>query len=170
MERFYRRHMPHFRGDVPGSVYFVTWRLASDQPALSEAERDVVASALRHWDGIRCNLLAFVVMDDHVHVLLSLLEGTALERLLQSWKGFTGHRLVKEFSRKARVWQQESYDHVVRNDKELEQLVTYIADNPQKRWPEQTAYAWLWTVGSRPSQPPPEEPKACDEAEASSYT
>ena len=63
----YRLHLPHWRLDV--SIYFVTWRVAPDQYDLESDEREVVCSALRHFEGQRYELSGFVVMNDHVHVL-----------------------------------------------------------------------------------------------------
>jgi REP element-mobilizing transposase RayT len=82
-------------------------------------------------------------MDDHVHVLVTLLDDSPLERLLKSWKSFTGRMLALESSRRPPIWQHESFDRVVRNDKEFEELTRYIAENPLKRWPEATSYRWL---------------------------
>jgi REP element-mobilizing transposase RayT len=143
VERFYRRHLPHYEIGGPGAVYFVSWKLHSRQSPLTPDERDIVVAAIEHWDGVRCDLLAFVVMDDHVHVAFRLREGVALDRLLLSWKGFTGRRLVVEGRRRAPVWQQESFDHVVRSEEELETVSRYIEENPQKRWPDCTSYRWL---------------------------
>jgi REP element-mobilizing transposase RayT len=156
MERFYRRRLPHYRIDSPGMLYFVTWRLARGQRPLSEIERNIVVDSLRYWDRVSCRLEAFVVMDDHVHLLVTLLDDTPLERLLRSWKSFTGRMLVLESDRGGPVWQHESYDHVVRNDREFEELARYIAENPQKRWPEATHYRWV-SVG-RTGKPERTEP------------
>ncbi len=67
--RFTRR-LPHWRQD--GSTYFVTWRVRPDQPKLTDNERSVVCQAICHFDRQRYELAAFVVMDDHVHVMLAL--------------------------------------------------------------------------------------------------
>jgi REP element-mobilizing transposase RayT len=144
MERFYTRHVPHYRIDSDGTVYFVPWHLALTQCVLSGNERDVVAEALRFWDGRNCELLAFVVIDNHVHLLVVPTAPTRLEQLLHSWKSFTAHRLVGEYRRTPPIWVQESYDRVVRNDREFEESIRYILENPQKRWPEQVDYRWVW--------------------------
>lgn len=144
MERFYRRHLPHWRVDAPGIVYLVTWHLASGQPGLASAERDVVAAAIRFWQDRRCVLVAWVVMDDHVHVILTLLAGERLEALLHSWKSFTAHQLTRNGARVAPVWQDESFDRVLRDEEELEQKTRYVCSNPLKRWPEARDYAWVW--------------------------
>gem|GEM_PF-3769764 len=70
----YRVKLPHWRMD--GSTYFVTWRLASAQRSLDHRERSLVADALKHFAGSRYDLFAYVVMDDHVHVLVASLKGS----------------------------------------------------------------------------------------------
>ncbi len=143
MERFYRRRLPHYRIDAPGILYFVTWRLADGQAPLSPSERDLILESLYYWDGTCCRLAAFVVMDDHVHVMVTLLDDSPLERLVKSWKSFTGRQLARRFGRPTPVWQHESYDRVVRNDREADELTEYILENPRKRWPDAIAYRWL---------------------------
>src|SRR5512143_1138604 len=83
----YHRRLPHWRLD--GSIYFVTWRLAFGQPDLNDAERQLVADALLFFNGRRYALIAFVVMNDHVHVLVQPREGESLQDLMRSWKGYT---------------------------------------------------------------------------------
>ncbi len=146
MLRFYHRWLPHWRRDMVGTVYFVTWRLAQGQRPLVAPERGVVARALRHRDGVHHHLLAFVVMDNHVHVLVEPL-GVPLERLTHSWKSFTTHELQRLHRREGRVWQPESFDRAVRNDDELRQKAEYIVGNPWKRWPFVKNYPWVWEVG-----------------------
>ncbi len=143
MERFYRRRLPHWRLDAPRIVYFATWRLAEQQSGLSPPEREVVAGALRFWNGTRCLLSAWVVMDDHVHVVGAPLADVRLEQLLQSWKSFTAHQLAAG-GRRAPIWQDESFDRVVRNDSEMQRYVLYVCSNPLKRWPEAHEYRWVW--------------------------
>src|SRR5262245_61933794 len=87
----YRRRLPHWR--LPGSVYFITWRIQPGQALLNAAERSMVTSAIRHFDGVRYALHAFAVMDDHVHVIVQPLEGHRLESLVHSWKSFTANRM-----------------------------------------------------------------------------
>jgi REP element-mobilizing transposase RayT len=140
----YRRDLPHWR--LAGSIYFLTWRLATGMAPLSGDERQVVAEAIRHFDGDRYALHAFVVMDDHVHVLVSVSAGLTLERIVHSWKSFTSHKLVQE-GRRAPVWQREYYDRIVRDEAELLEKGEYIVGNPTKRWPATDAYPWVWAVG-----------------------
>jgi REP element-mobilizing transposase RayT len=110
------------------------------------AERGVVSRALRHRAGKLHHLLAFVVMDDHVHVLVEPL-GVPLERLTHSWKSFTTHELQRLHRREGQIWQGESFDRVVCNEDELRQKAEYIVGNPWKRWPFVRSYPWVWEAG-----------------------
>jgi putative transposase len=144
VERFYRRYLPHWRVDAIGIVYFVTWRLAAGQPGLANDEREVVAAAVRFWDGSRCHLIAWIVMDDQVHVVLSLLSEIRLEILLHSWKSFTSNDLARAGARRPPIWQNETFDRVLRNEVELLEKAHYVCSNPRKRWPELATYRWVW--------------------------
>jgi putative transposase len=72
---------------------------------------------------------AFVVMPNHVHLLLTPL--VALPLLTKSLKGITARRAnaVLKLTGKP-FWQEESYDHVVRNGQEFEKIRGYIEENP----------------------------------------
>jgi hypothetical protein len=65
---FYRHRLPDFQAQ--GALYFVTWRLKPWLPDLSDEERGFVASSLCHFDSQRYALHAYVVMNDHAHVIV----------------------------------------------------------------------------------------------------
>ena len=128
-------------------MYFVTWRLSGGQTVLTSGDREVVARALLHFDQRRYNLYAYVVMDDHVHVVLSLSPNLRLEAVTHSWKSYTAHQLRRRTSRLAPVWQQESFDRIVRDEAEFHEKVDCVAGNPWKRWPSLETYRWVWVKG-----------------------
>jgi len=90
-----------------------------------------VAEALRHFDGERDQLGDFVVMPNHVHLLVVPLEGHELSGILRSWKGFTARAIHKAEGRQGGLWQGESWDRLVRSRRQLERFRDYIADNPR---------------------------------------
>jgi len=137
----YRRRLPHWR--LPSSIYFLTWRLAKRQPPLAPKERDVVASALKHFDERRYDLVAYVVMDDHVHVLACPLEDYEVQTLVHSWKSYISKRLVKLSGRLPPVWQREYFDRIARDETELMSMVRYIVGNSYARWPDTEEYPWV---------------------------
>lgn len=139
----HRRHLPHWEG--AGAFYFVTWTVARPQSPLSAPERDIIADAIRHFADERYGLSAWVVMDDHVHVLVRPYHGWSLSRILHSWKSFSAHQIVRAGGRPAPVWQDESLGRIVRDDDEFKRFVCYIVENPQRRWPGTTGYDWVWS-------------------------
>ncbi len=137
----YKGNLPHWR--MEDSTYFVTWRLATSQAALECEERTLVADTIKHFAGVRYNLLAYVVMDDHVHVLAVPLENVDLQEIVHSWKSFTTNRLQRKFGRIGVIWQREYFDRIVRDERELIEKVNYILNNPARRWPEIIEYDWV---------------------------
>ncbi|HKR54414.1 MAG TPA: carbamoyl-phosphate synthase large subunit, partial [Chthoniobacterales bacterium] len=93
---------------------------------------ETVASALKHFQGTRYLLDAFVVMPNHVHALLQPLNGHSLSEILHSWKSFTGKELKRRSGNRETVWQDENYDRIVRDEQELEHCREYIECNPRK--------------------------------------
>ena len=125
------------------ATYFITWRLHDATALLNAEERDLIVGGLRHFDMARYRLLAFVVMDDHVHVLLQPFRTFALERIVHSWKSYSAH-IVQKRGRHGSVWARGYAHRVVRNESEYEEKLAYIRTNPQRRWPAVTHYPWLW--------------------------
>jgi D-tyrosyl-tRNA(Tyr) deacylase len=89
-----------------------------------------VESAFRHFDGQRYQLGAFVVMPNHVHALVTPLTDWTLPQILHSWKSFTAHEINRLLQRTGPVWQDESFDHLVRDATALAKFQEYIRQNP----------------------------------------
>lgn len=98
------------------------------EPAIAQ----IVASALKHFDGQRYELVAWVVMPNHVHALLTPRPGFDLGKILHSWKSFSAHEINKTTEREGDVWQHETYDHIVRDPDSLWRFAKYIVDNPRQ--------------------------------------
>jgi REP element-mobilizing transposase RayT len=90
-------------------------------------------------------------MPDHVHLLLRPLRNEdgwpyPLIDILQCLKSATAHQINKLLHRSGPVWEEESFDHVLRSDETLKQKVGYLRQNSVRRSlvkiPEN--YAWLW--------------------------
>ena len=92
----------------------------------------IVAESLRFDNGKHYILGDFVVMPNHVHVLVCLLGERDLEKQCYSWKKYTATRINRSLGRSGRFWQEESFDHLVRNPEQYEYFRKYIAENPIK--------------------------------------
>jgi len=91
------------------------------------------------------------VMPDHVHVLLTALRDengwpVPLLEIMQSLKSCTAHRINKLLHRSGPVWEEESFDHVLRSDESLKEKCEYIRQNPVRAGLVQKPgdYRWLW--------------------------
>jgi type I restriction enzyme R subunit len=91
-----------------------------------------VAESLMHFDSQRYHLGDFVVMPNHVHLLVGLLGDTHLERQCRSWKKHSAGQINRALGRRGRFWQEESFDHLVRSPEQFAALQAYIAENPMK--------------------------------------
>jgi REP element-mobilizing transposase RayT len=90
-------------------------------------------------------------MPEHVHLLLTPLRDAAgdsfwLADILKAIKGASAHDINTLLGRSGPVWEEESFDHVVRSDESLKEKSEYIRENPVRRGlvraPEE--YRWLW--------------------------
>ena len=89
-------------------------------------------------------LQAWVVMPNHVHMLI--LPHVALPRITHWIKGRTAREANLLLGRTgARFWQEESYDHWVRDEKEFNRIVAYIEENPVSAGLVARAEDWPWS-------------------------
>jgi REP element-mobilizing transposase RayT len=96
------------------------------------------ANVLGHYE-----LHAFVVMPNHVHLLVT--PAISLPKLTKSLKGITAKRANAILALTGTTfWQEESYDHQVRNSQEFEKIKRYIEHNPVRAGLvlESTDYRW----------------------------
>lgn len=93
---------------------------------------EVVANSLKHFHGDRVLTGDFVVMPNHVHVLMRPINGFELEDILQAVKSFTANAINRKLGVEGPFWMRESYDHIVRDSEQLEAFQNYIRANPEK--------------------------------------
>ena len=98
------------------------------KPAISE----MVEKALRHFDGTRYQLGDFIIMPNHVHLLVRPAENESLEAVLHSWKSFTSKQANLTLGTTGSFWREEYFDHLVRNGAQYEKFQGYIRENPIK--------------------------------------
>ncbi|HXE51759.1 MAG TPA: transposase, partial [Tepidisphaeraceae bacterium] len=94
--------------------------------------KKLVEDALRHFDSQRYSLGEFVVMPNHVHVLVTPLAGHELSEIIGAWKSYTAHAINRELGRTGEFWQKESFDHIVRSAEAAERFGRYIRENPRR--------------------------------------
>ncbi len=90
----------------------------------------IVDDALHHFEGQRYDLDEYVIMPNHVHVLVKPASGYRLVDILHSWKSFTANQINRLLGKTGPFWQHESYDHIVRHECAMDAIRCYIRNNP----------------------------------------
>lgn len=93
-----------------------------------------MAESLRKFDGERYEVGCFTVMPNHVHVVVRPFDADekALERVTHSWKRYTSREINRLFDLKGSLWQDESYDRIIRDEEHLWNTLQYIGSNSRK--------------------------------------
>ena len=123
-----RRYRNRFSGRIDDWLDQGSGSCVLKDPALAQ----VVADSLRHFDGRRYELVSFVVMPNHVHVLFRPLGSHRLGNILRSWKLFTARQINQKTGRSAKLWQKDYWDRLIRHETHFLQCLEYIRENPEK--------------------------------------
>jgi len=133
----------------------------------------IVANAMHFYDETRYDLYAYCIMPNHVHMVFHVsrdhlsINGNELSTIeydnphtktaqpgkkryivtdiLESIKKYTATRCNDVLNRKGQFWQRESYDHIVRNEKELIRIIKYVLNNPVKAGFVERPEDWKWS-------------------------
>lgn len=113
---------------------------------------DIVSEAFHFRDSKEYDLIAYCIMPNHVHSIFTPLpvgrrvsSPYIVTNILENLKWYTALKANRSLGRKGAFWQHESYDHVIRDNDELERMIQYVMENPVKarlvrRWSD-----WKWT-------------------------
>jgi len=143
VERDYHRKLEHYLDQGCGECWLRRPELA-----------DLVAHALRFFAGERYQLSAWVVMPNHVHVVVWPMPNHTLSKIAQSWKRFTAREANQLLHRTGQAfWQPEVFDHWIRNDEEQARCCRYVVNNPVKARLCPAPEDWPWSSASPERQP-----------------
>jgi len=117
----------------------------------------LVENALLYFDGERYRLFAWVIMPNHVHVLVEIWEGHPLDKVIHSWKSYTATEANKLLGRKGEFWFPDYFDRYIRDDKHFANALRYIHENPVNAGLVEKAEDWefssakWWSAGILPA-------------------
>jgi putative transposase len=109
------------------------------RPEAAKAMEDV----LLRFDGERYRLLAWVVMPNHVHVLVELWT-IPLGALCKAWKGASANAINRCLGRSGELWQADYWDRRIRDEDHFRKALHYVESNPVKAGLTQTAAEWAY--------------------------
>lgn len=92
--------------------------------------REILEASLRHDDAVRYQLGEFVIMPNHVHLLVHVPGGQELGDIVKAWKSISARGIGRRLRKPGSYWMDEYFDHGVRSAESLEKFVQYIRKNP----------------------------------------
>ncbi len=102
----------------------------------------IVKDSLLYYNEIKYILHAWYIMPNHVHVIFQMLNELSQSEILQGWKSFTAHAINKLLNRKGQLWQNDTYNHIIRTADEYNWQIRYVWNNPLKAgFP---SWQWRW--------------------------
>ena len=144
-----RRNLPHW--ELAGRSYFITYRCVLGT-TLSPEARTIVMDNWKFWHGKRYLLHALVVMNDHVHALITPKrkeDGAcfSLREIIHTNKSYTAHQINKSLNRSGQLWQDERFDRIIRDEEEFQEKLNYMRNNPVKSGLVNNAQDYPWWYG-----------------------
>jgi putative DNA methylase len=115
----YRRRIAHYEDRGYGEC----WLARPDVAHLVE-------DALLHFDDERYRVLAWCIMPNHVHVVVTVIDGYPLDQVIQSWKSFTAKEANRLLARSGTFWMPDYYDRYIRHENHLATAMAYVENNP----------------------------------------
>ena len=166
-----RGYLPHF--DTPELAQHVVFRVAGPLPeaALACVDRQerarridawldrgeggsplappknarIVNESLKAFSERRYDLHAWCVMPNHVHVLMTLREGSRLGDVIKSWKSFTGRKINRANGSFGAFWALDYFDRFMRDETDFENTTAYIENNPVAAGLVASPADWPWS-------------------------
>jgi REP element-mobilizing transposase RayT len=92
---------------------------------------EICKYTLHFPDGKDYKLIGYCIMPNHVHLVFELIEGNeGISKIMQSIKRTSARKCNLVLNQNGKFWQDESYDRLVRDDKELYFIIQYVLMNP----------------------------------------
>ncbi len=92
---------------------------------------EICKYTLHYPDEKEYKLICYCIMPNHIHLVFELMAGNReISKIMQSIKRISARKCNLILNRTGKFWQDESYDHLVRDDKELYFIIKYVLLNP----------------------------------------
>jgi REP element-mobilizing transposase RayT len=148
---FYRRNLPHLQRDCKPH-FILLHSLRSIAVSCRDGHETLCSIAVCMIMGKKYNLPVAVVMQDHAHMIRTPLIDEirasvfSLAEIMKGIKGTSSHAINRKLRSHETIWQEESFDHVLRSSESLDAKIDYILQNPVRAGLVKmaTKYPWSW--------------------------
>lgn len=103
---------------------------------------DLIERTICFHHGQRFDLLAWVVMPNHVHTLFKVSGTSPLSKIMQNWKSISAVAANKLLNRSGDFWQEDYWDTFMRDEEQTRKAIRCIENNPVKAKLCRTPEAW----------------------------
>jgi len=146
MLKITKRNLPHW--ELPDSVYFITHKLITGK--LNDVEILLARNHLIERDNKFYDLYAAVAMNNHAHLILMPFDNYSLSEIMKGIKGVSANRINKLRKSKGSLWKEESFDRIIRDEKEFNEKLEYIFNNPVKAGITENTWTYIgWFLNER---------------------
>jgi REP element-mobilizing transposase RayT len=111
----------------------------------------LVADSFTYFDNVRYRLHAWCIMPNHVHIIVEAMPDNDLSKIIHSWKSYSAHRANRALGLTGAFWQQDAYNHIIRNKQEYVFQIQYTWENPEKAGIQN--WKWRWRKGCSQAVP-----------------
>jgi putative transposase len=139
-------HLP-----MSGCTYFVTTNSFQSTSLFQvHTSADIIVAKLLHYrDADAYQLHAFVLMPNHLHLLLTPRANTTLEKAMQLIKGGSSHEIHKQLGHRREIWQSGFHEATIRDVPDYQSKVRYIHQNPVAARLVVNPSEWKWSSASQ---------------------
>ena len=110
---------------------------------------EIVEQTLNRFDGEKYRLHAWVVMPNHVHLVLTPNLPHSVSEIVHSLKSYTVKQANIRLGRKGKFWQEDYFDRYIRNQRHFENVILYIEHNPVKAGLCANPESWPFSSAAR---------------------
>lgn len=142
--------LKHF--DNTGTARFITFICYRKEPSLVDdlAKQILIRFIDQTRQKYKFKLLGYVIMPDHVHLVLHPLDGTPMGTVIGEIKSLSAREWFKDkkfgtFKGRRVFWQKRCYDHNCRTAEDVLDKIKYCHNNPVRRGLVQAPQNWEWS-------------------------
>jgi putative transposase len=116
----------------PGWTYFITTKTAQNISVFQVKDvADIVAAKILEYRSKGNYLLHdFVLMPNHLHLILTPADSLTLEKCMQLVKGESSHEIHKDRGSKMQIWQSSFHESRVTDSSDYKKKADYIRFHP----------------------------------------
>ena len=123
------------RQSILGAYYFLTTSTFDRRPILANSDAARAIFETFEWletQG-RIRWICIMIMPDHIHAVIQLCQDQVLPKVMGSLKNFTARQINKQLGEHSTIWHKGYYDHGIRKDESLNDIIRYCHENPVRK-------------------------------------